>query len=359
MKKVFLVLILFLSSSPELWAQKGNYAPAIEKARSLLAEMQEKNKIPGISVTVMVKGQVVWSEGFGYADLEQQVKVDPSKTKFRVGSVSKTLTSSAMAKLYEAGKIDLDAPIQTYVPDFPPKRAPFSLRQLAGHLAGIRHYRGDEFMNPKNFETVREGLEFFEDDTLLFAPGSDYFYSSYGWNLISAAIEQAAGQDFLSFMQISVFDPLKMSQTLADHTDSLIANRSRFYIRLEDQSVLNAPFVDNSYKWAGGGFLSTTEDLARFAQAHTKAGYLMASTLDVWTQSMAKDNGEKTGYGLGWQMGEVEGHAWYGHSGVSLGSNTQMIIYPKEEVIVAILTNIGPLDFEDTHHKIAQTFINN
>lgn len=145
---------------------------------------------------------MIWSKGFGYADIENQIPVDPSLTKFRIGSVSKTLTAAAMGDLMKKDRLDPDTIVQTYVPDFPKKEYEITVRQVAGHTAGIRHYRGIEFMSSKLFKTVDEGRAIFEDDPLLFEPGTQYSYSSYGWNLISAVIEGASEEDFLGYEAI-------------------------------------------------------------------------------------------------------------------------------------------------------------
>ena len=191
MKKLLLPTLFSCGILLSVHAQSSRYFPAIDSARTLVESFMALTDVPGASVTVMVDGRIVWSEGFGYADLELGTPVRAGLTKFRIGSVSKPLTAAALGVLVDQGKIDLDAPIQTYVPDFPEKRGPVTLRLLAGHLAGIRHYRGAEFLSSTNYETVAEGLAIFAADTLLFAPGSAYSYSSYGWNLISAAIENA------------------------------------------------------------------------------------------------------------------------------------------------------------------------
>src|SRR5206468_1685051 len=135
--------------------------------------------------------------------------------------------AAAVALLYEQGKLDLDAPVQRYVPAFPTKPYPITTRELAGHLAGIRHYRGDEFRLNRHFDTVVEGLSIFEDDSLLFPPGTKFSYSSYGWNLISAVVEGASGETFLRYISDHVFRPLGMTRTAPDRVDSLIPHRTQ------------------------------------------------------------------------------------------------------------------------------------
>jgi CubicO group peptidase (beta-lactamase class C family) len=253
-------------------------AGAIAKARTFIRDTMRALGAPGASITVMRKGHVVWSEGFGLADLEQQVPVT-GLTRFRVGSVSKALTSVAIGRLVEEGKLDLDAPVQRYVPSFPVKRWPITPRQLAGHLAGIRHYlRQEENYVTRHYTEVGSSLAIFSADSLLFQPGARFSYSSYGWNLPGAVI-----------------DPAEMRHTVADHVDSIVPNRARWYTRgANGGGIVNAGFADNSYKWAGGGFLSTTEDLAEFGDALMRGRLLRPETVKLLWTSQRTTAGSET-----------------------------------------------------------------
>ena len=314
---------------------------SVVAARALLDSVMEANAIPGLSVAVGRGSQVIWSEGFGYSDLTHAVMVTPW-TKFRVGSVSKPITAAALGVLLEAGALDLDVPVQTYVPSFPEKRWPVTTRLLAGHLGGIRHYQGDENFSSVRYPTVLSGLAIFQDDPLINEPGTEYSYSSYAWNLISAVIEGATGEPFLDYMNRMVFAPLAMEHTVAGHTDSIIANRTRFYILSDAGEVLNAPYVDNSYKWAGGGFLSTPEDLLRFANGHLAPGFLQAETLEVLFASQRTRDGAETGYGVGWASStNAHGEGIVSHGGGSVGGRTMLTMNRDNGLIVAIVANLS------------------
>ena len=301
----------------------------------------EANAIPGLSVAIGRGSEVIWSEGFGYSDLTHDVRVTPA-TKFRVGSVSKPITAAAIGVLLEEGALDLDAPVQTYVPSFPDKQWPVTTRLLAGHLGGIRHYEGDENFSSVRYPTVLSGLAIFQDDPLINEPGTEYSYSSYAWNLISAVIEGASGEAFLDYMDRVVFDPLAMEHTVAGHTDSIIPNRTRFYTLSRTGEVLNAPYVDNSYKWAGGGFLSTPEDLLRFANGHLEPGFLQAETLELLFASQRTRDGTETGYGLGWRSSaNSHGERIVSHGGGSVGGRTMLTMNRDNGLIVAIVANLS------------------
>ncbi len=343
--------------APYAVAGAGTHDSAlIRRVRAFLVDSMAGAGVPGVSITVMRGGQTIWSEGLGWADVEQRVPVTPL-TRFRVGSVSKPLTSVAVGLLVDAHKLDLDAPIQRYVPSFPKKRWPISTRLVAGHLAGIRHYRGDEFLMRTHFATVTDGLTIFENDSLLFEPGTKFAYSSYGWNLVSAVVEGASGTPFLRFMRDSVFLPLGMTHTVADYVDSIVPFRARWYSGSADSGVVNAPYVDNSYKWAGGGFLSTTEDLARFGEELLEGKLLADSTRQLlWTPQLMK-NGSRSEYGIGWFIGkDGKGRTRVSHSGGSVGGTAFLVIYPAEHVVVALLCN-SDAPFVGVTPGIAERFV--
>jgi CubicO group peptidase (beta-lactamase class C family) len=334
-----------------------DYTAAIQRGRLIMSEIVQQAGVPGMSVAVGVDGEVVWTQGFGFADLEQRVPATEA-TLFRVGSVSKSLTAAAVGLLIEEGLLDLDAPVQQYVPTFPEKRWPITTRQLGGHLSGIRHYLGDEMYGATHYEHVLDGLEIFQDDTLLFEPGTRYSYSSYAWNLLSAVVESAAGIPFLQYMRQRVFDPIAMQETSADHNDSLIPRRTRFYERTRSGIVLNAPYVDNSYKWAGGGFIATTADLARFGMALTDGEFLAPETLEILWTSQHLDDGSPTGYGIGWSVGtDHDGRRVVSHSGGSIGGTAFLLLFPDHGLVVATLANSSAPMRLSTAWAIAEPFL--
>jgi len=344
----YLVFLLITSLSvflaPQAFSQAAAHATAAtssqaaEHARAIANQWLARG-IPGLSVTVAHDGKIIYSEGFGFADLEEHVPAKPS-TKFRIGSVSKPITAVVLVKLAEQKKLDLDSPIQKYVPSFPDKGEPITLRQLAGHLGGIRHYKDDEFLIQKHFNTVLEGLSIFKDDPLVDPPGVKFHYSSYGYNLLSAAIENACAKDFLSCMRDLEFNPLGLKNTVPDQPSQIIERRSRFYVHEKDAPLQNAPYVDNSYKWAGGGFLSTTEDLVHFGSTLLQPGFLSKESLALLFTSQKTKSGEETGYGMGFSVGKsASGQRIFQHSGGSVGGTSQLIIYPDQHLVIAMICN--------------------
>ena len=326
-------------------ARQPVYREAAENANRQAKEWIGRG-IPGLALAVAVDGKIVYSEGFGYADLEQRVPVWPT-TKFRIGSISKPLTAVGLMELVQAGKVDLDAPVQKYVPSFPDKGAVITVRMIGGHLGGIRHYSGDEFHIQKHYDSVLEALQIFENDPLLSPPGTKFNYSSYGFNLLSAVIESASGESFVSYMQNRVLTPLGLIHTAADENRQIVEERSRFYELPKGGSLENAPYVDNSYKWAGGGFLSTAEDLTRFGSAVLQPGLLDRHSLETMLTSQKTTSGERTGYGIGWGVQTSgSGKLIYEHSGGAVGGTSQLIVYPESRIVVAVIANLSSAPWE-------------
>ena len=338
----------------------ARYQAAADSGRAALSRLRSAEGIPGLSVAVLVDGQIVWSEGLGYADLENRTLATPL-TRFRIGSVSKPVIAAALGLLVEQGRLDLDQPVQTYVRDYPRQRWPITTRQVAGHVAGIRHYAGpQEMLSSRHYRDVRQALGIFERDSILFEPGTRYNYSTYGFNLLSAVVEGAGGEPFLAYMQRHVFAPLALRSITAEHVDSLITWRARFYERGADGRVTNAPFVDNSNKWAGGGFISNSEDLARFGWAHVAGTLMKPATVALLTTTQKLRSGEATGYGIGWSTGtdSTTGRRWYGHTGSSVGGRAVLLVFPDQKVVVAALANLGQAPMSNAlASRIAAPFI--
>ncbi|NVJ96766.1 MAG: beta-lactamase family protein [Alphaproteobacteria bacterium] len=310
-----------------------------------------KPTVPGITLAIGKGDELIFVRAFGVANIETGAPVTLD-TKMRVGSVSKVLATALLGKLWQDQKLDLDAPVQQYVPFFPKKRWPVSIRQMAGHMGGIRHYEGDEFLNTRHYRSVTEGLAIFRSSPLEFKPGTQVSYSSYAWNLISAALESAGQTNFLDAMQDQVFRPLGMPDTLAEDTTKPIENLAAFH----DRNGI-APFVDNSYKWAGGGFVATARDIARFGLAHTRPGFLKEKTLQLLGKEQSTLSGQPAGFGIGWMTASnmrrrlnrngqqgfhiaVHDHLIW-HSGGSMGGVALLLVDPEEDISIALMANGG------------------
>ena len=348
MKRALLLLSLIWSHCtlgqpgihPKETVSDSAYIAQVRQARQFIDSLRVKQGIPGISICVGTKDKILWAEGFGLADVENGVPVTVNST-FRMGSVSKSLTSLAVGKLVEEGKLDLDAPIEQYNTGFAPKRYSVTPRQLATHTAGIRHYGLNDGIDClKRYKNVRDGLAIFNRDSLLFKPGTAYSYSTYGYSLLSAVIEQASRTPFLTYLQTAVFTPLGMAHTGADYSDQVVPHRVRFY-ETRNGWLLNANQVENSYKWAGGGLLSTPADLVIMGGSLLNYSLLKRETVALLFTPQLLTDGKNTNYGFGWRIGtDQKGRRIIHHGGSIDGGRTFLMLYPDHNLIVAITANM-------------------
>jgi serine beta-lactamase-like protein LACTB len=319
--------------------------------KSTISTFMAASKAPGISVAVAQDGEFVWSAGFGMADLENSVPAT-SQTLYRLGSISKSITATAAMELWEHGKLDLDSPVQKYCPAFPQKPWPITTRELLGHLAGIRYYHVPEIPysisqsdpevgNTRHFENgVEAGLKFFADDPLVAQPGTHFNYSTQGYTLVGCAIEGASGEKYADYVREHVLLPAGMLQTRPDDRFAIIPLRARFYSKDKSGAVVNAEFLDSSYKVPGGGWLSSAPDMAGFEVAILTDRLIKRATRDImWTPQMPSDGLGRMVYGLGWQAGTTKGVGDVGHGGSQQGTSTMMLIAPDARAGVVVLIN--------------------
>jgi serine beta-lactamase-like protein LACTB, mitochondrial len=352
----FLAVLAVVGLSALAAGQSVQVAPenqiATDKKMQLetaVSHFMAANAVPGVSIAVVENGVEDWSEGFGSADLENFVPATPF-TLFRLGSISKPITATAALLLWQQGKLDLDASVQTYCPAFPEKQWPITTRELLGHLGGIRHYKSEtqgdlEGGNTKHFTNqIQAGLDFFKNDPLVAKPGTEFHYSTQGYTLVGCAIEGASGQKYVDYVREHVLLPARMKHTTNDDRFAIIPYRTRFYTRDEDGAIRNADFLDSSYKIPGGGWLSSADDMAQFEVAMLNDRIVTRSTRDLMWTSMKAADGKETGYGMGWGVGNGSGLPDVGHSGGQQGTSTYFLIVPERRAGIVVLINDDKAD---------------
>jgi serine beta-lactamase-like protein LACTB len=333
---VFLLVWRLLAALPAA-AQSPGLVEALER---VVREAVEQQRVPAVSAAVADRFQLVWSGAFGLADIENNVRATTG-TVFRLGSISKPITAVAAMQLAEQGRLDLDAPVQKYVPVFPQKPWPITPRALLGHLSGIRHYRSpEELLSTRHYYDLIEPLKIFADDPLEFEPGTKFRYTTYGYNLLGAVVEAASGMRFMDYLRKHVIEPSGAERIQADDVYRIIPNRARGYRRTPAGTIENCPLADTSNKIPGGGMVATAEDLVRFSLALLEGRLLKKQTLEQMFTSQKTRDGRSTGYGLGWYVSERAGRKWVEHSGSQPGTSTNLLILPDRGLVVAVLTNL-------------------
>ncbi len=313
---------------------------------SALAHIVEEARLglgaPAISVAVVTDDRLAWSAGSGLADVENAVPATGA-TVYRIASISKTFAATAVMQLVERGLVRLDDPIQQYVPEFPKKGATvITLRHVMTHTSGIRHYKAGEMESRDTYGSIGEAVRIFKDDPLLFTPGTKYSYSTYAYNMLEGVVERASGLTFEAYLREKIWTPAGMTATYLEHPQEIVPHRARQYDRGPGPArVVNAPYADLSIKWAGGGIISTAEDLARYHIAIDAGKLLKPETLrQMYTPATLAD-GSATGYGLGWMVfKDSSGRAWIGHSGGATGGTTYLLRSPERKTAVVLLCNL-------------------
>jgi CubicO group peptidase (beta-lactamase class C family) len=343
----------------------ARWSGAVEQGRQLARASLVSQNLPGLSVAVGAGGELVWAEGFGWADLEKRQPVSPS-TRFRIGGASMALTSAAVGLLLEKDRLNLDADIQRYVPAFPEKQWAVTVRELMAHTAGIRSDGGDEEpLFSQRCERTIDGLPPFAANPLRFEPGTKYKYSTYGWILVSAAVEAAANEPFFTFMRTQIFTPLGLADTTPDSAADAAPDRATFYYPKFAGDPRYGPDLvrEGDYACLAGaaGFLSTPSDLVRFALAINGGTLLQPATVKMLQTSQRLASGDETGYGLGWDLESVSlagaSVTTVGHGGeFVMGGTMSFITVPERGLVVAVTTNITFADTDALALKVAQAF---
>ncbi len=350
---VFLLSLLLFQTMPVAAAAQpvGPSQLQIAGFEEFVKAQMAADKVPGLSIAYQ-KDDVVWSKGFGFADLENQLPAKP-ESMYRLASVTKPMTATAILQLVEKGKIDLDAEIQTYVPYFPKKNFPVTVRQLLGHLGGISHYKDYEKEGHfKDHKTTRESVAVFENFDLIAEPGTRYSYSSYGYNLLGAVIEAASGQPYSEYMRDNVWKPLGMNDTRMDSPVDIIPNRVRGYEIVNGQ-IKNSEFVDISSRFSAGGTRSTVLDLLKFAKGFNEGKVLSPGSLDLMQNSMTTKKGDLTNYSAGWGTFPVNGRYSLSHSGGQQETSTYLLNFPGRKLVIAVAIN---QDGADTFPYVSRLF---
>ena len=339
-----LVCIVMLWSIPGLMVLASAQQPANLSSGTAIDQIAtselQKQKIPAMTVAVVLDGKVIYSKGFGIADVENGVPAT-AEMLIRTGSIAKPISAAAALTLVDSGKLDLDAPVQKYCPTFPRKQWEITTRELLTHTSGIRHYKDDEIASTKHYKTMSDGFAIFASDPLLFEPGTKFSYSTYGYTVVGCVIEGASGENYFDYLREHVLEPAGMAHTFVDDAYAIVSHRARGY-HVKDGKVENAGLMDSSYKIPGGGLVSTAEDIVRLEIALMDGKILKPETLAaMWTPSGRPQlqSGKPSTYGMGFSILMIDGEKYIEHSGGQQGTSTDTVFIPGKRFAVAVFAD--------------------
>ena len=346
-----LVLACWFSPLAGFAQLRETLSPAARQQIDVAAEeWRAKTKAPALSVAVVRDNDLIWSNGYGLADLQNNIPAR-SDTVYRLASLTKSLTAVAVMQLAEEGKLDLDAPIQKYVPLYPGKRWTITPRELLTHTAGVRHNNSREKTSTEHYASVQDAINVFKDDELLFEPGTKYSYSTQGYVLLGGAIERASGMSYLDYLRERIITPAGMTRTTADDANLKIPNRAVGYRKGLFGfgwigGVHLAPPHDTSIKLPAGGLASTVEDMARFAIALNTGKLVRPATREqMWTKPKLRD-GTESDYGYGFLIGYKDGKKRVFNDGSQSGTRTFLFMQPDDKFAVSLMTNLERAECE-------------
>ena len=356
----FLVLFLVLAGcQPNREPQRiidGKFKKVIGEARREVYFYMVRNFMPGSSIAVSIDGKLVWSEGFGQASQDLEVKAT-RHTRYRMGQITQALTALAYHRMVEEGVVSPTDDIRKYLPGFPEKKYPVLLQNLVEQTSGIRQPTEQELLWRGLNVTMEQALENFWSDTLLFQPGLYQFPTLYSYNLLGTALAKAAEKSFPEVISSWVTDTLGLTQTVPDNPLISVKGRSDFFDRNIVAQTINAVTLDLRYRHPSDGYLSTAEDLVKLGNALLSSPILSDSVKHRMLTSPLINGEHKANWGNGLLFfQDMDGKIIYAGKGNVLGSGALLLLFPDEKIVVACMSNLGDEGEELPGLKIAGLF---
>lgn len=307
----------------------------------MLQALVDANGVPGMGASVWKDGRLIWNGSAGYRDMEKKLPVNED-TIFRLASVSKLITATAAARLQQDNKLDVDAKVGSLLPYLDNQWAPINSRQLAAHISGLPHYQAqDQNLGNVRYQNSEAAVSLFKDRELLSAPGSQYSYSSWGYTLLGAVIEQQSGQPFLDYVSKKITPGLKIG---TDVTGQGNPNATIAY-EFKDEKIRKAAPRDFSYTWGGGGLAATPAALATFGGRMLQNKIVSQQTFDWMLQPTKLNDGsdaaeEDYRVGFGWRVAkDIDGRIITHHAGITDGARSALVLWPEQKTAVSLLSN--------------------
>lgn len=343
----------------------AKWAGAAEQAGKLVRTSISENNLAGLSIAVGIDGEIVWTEAFGFSDIENRSPVTP-RHRFRTGTASILFTSAAIGLLLDEGRVQLDDEIQRYVPDFPRKQWPVTIREVMGDVAGFKSEDPDDgVLTSSHCARPVDAVKLFAKEPLQFQPGTQYRDSTFGWVLLSAVVEAAADTPFLTFLNERIFRPLRLSDTfkefMAEPPPNAATSYNPRFAAKPTFGLTPLPQFDYSCHAGSNGFLSTPADLVRFGMAINGGKLLRTQTVQLLQTPQRLTSGELTSYGLGWELktltlagDEVQAAGHNGHFWVE--EVASLLTVPERGLAVAVMSNVSFAGTPSVAERIAEAF---
>lgn len=332
-------------------------AQDLEQQVDAILSEQYEHQGPGATALIYKDGEVIYRKGFGYANLELGVKMQPEHV-FEIGSITKQFTAIAILMLEEQGKLKVEDEITKFIPDYPTHGKTITIHHLLNHTSGIKSYT-----NMKSFQknarvdmTPTEIIDFFKNEPMEFDPGEQFRYNNSGYILLGYIIEVTSGESYEDFVQKNIFDKLQMTNSYYGSHTKLIKNRAYGY--QDRDGYINANYLSMTLPYAAGSLMSNIDDLLKWQKALNTHQLISEATYEKAINGSKLNNGGHIAYGYGLSAGAIQGSKSISHGGGIFGYTTQGIYLPDEDVFVSVLTNCDCNSPGDFANKIAAIAIN-
>ena len=358
---IAIVLVAPLSALPQTPETRqtsstaASQDPRLRDFENYVRVQMERDKIPGLTIGFLKDNQT-WVKAFGYADVENKTPATENSA-YRIASTTKTMTAMAVVQLAERGKLNLDAEIQTYVPDFPKQKWPVTVRQLLTHLGSIQSSSG---LGPDQV-SMKDLVARISATPVTIEPGTRFIYATADYNLLAAAVESVTGGSFDKYLRENLWLPAGMKDTRIDDVRGLVPNRVRGY-DLADGELKNAPFINVSSRIGGGGATSTVPDLLRWGQAIIDRKLISAKSYEEMLKPVATSGGRWSGIGdgehyytLGWMISPFNGNYVINHNGGQKGTAASFFVFPTRRMAFAVLANLELADTDKYFRRLFET----
>jgi CubicO group peptidase (beta-lactamase class C family) len=323
----------------------------------LLAQQFKPNE-PGAAALVARKGQVIYKKGFGMANMELNVPMQPGNV-FRIGSITKQITAIAILQLMEQGKLSLQDEITRFIADYPTQGNKITIEHLLTHTSGIQDFtsiRDTARRGTVDFSPV-EMIDYFKNRPMRFAPGTRWEYNNSGYFLLGYIIEKVTGRTYRQYIEEQIFKPLEMTSSLYASEARIVRNRADGYTKT-NRGFENAPYLSLTQPYAAGSVQSSPEDLFKWQQAVNSYKLVKKETLEKAFTRYKLNNGQETNYGYGWRLGYIQGSPSIWHGGLINGFFSMAMYLPQEDVYVVVLANCDCNSPADVAAKLAALAIN-
>ncbi len=347
MKKSVILIISLLCSF------QTNALLDTKKVDSILNDLFDKNGPGGVALIVK-DGKTLYRKAFGMANLEYDIKMTPDNI-FQIGSITKQFTAVAILQLVEQGKINLDDDITKFIKDYPTHGHTITIEHLLTHTSGIKSYTSINNWIPEKIRvdsTPEQVIEYFKNEPMDFKPGEQYSYNNSGYFLLGYIIEKITGKPYGEYIEESIFKPLNMQDSSYGSIEKIIKNKAAGYEKRKE-GYINAAYWSMSQAYAAGGLFTTVEDLSKWYTAMTSGQVISESNFKKATTPYTLNNGDKTDYGYGLRLHNVQSSPMIAHGGNMPGYFSWSTYFLNENIFVAIFTNCDCDLTYDVSYKIA------